>query len=74
MYPTPTFIRSITKMLIKHSPQTLLANRGLIPNILSVLVSLAFAYTIKAPKDAIPPIKLLTVAIKLINFVNDDPT
>ena len=65
-YPTPKLIYSLIKMLIKVQSKTLLETRGLIPNFISILIGLAFAYTIRAPSESSGPIKPLVIAIKLI--------
>jgi hypothetical protein len=74
MFPNPLFVLSLTKLLMKQSPDIFYDIRGTLPNAISALMGISLAQTIRDPSNPVGPTRYLTTIVKLINMVKEDPT
>jgi hypothetical protein len=72
IYPSPYLIITLIKLLINHAPEVLLEQRGVAPNLVSALLSIAIGSTIKNPQSPLLPTKLLESAVKIFQLINKE--
>lgn len=51
MYPNPQMVYYVIKLILIQYPELFNNIRGLLPNSVSILISLAFAFTSKDPSS-----------------------
>lgn len=74
MYPNPNMIVFLIKLLLRESPEIIYETRGVVPNLISLLVGIAVASIIKNPSESNLPTLMFESCVTLLSKISSNPS
>ena len=73
MYPNPHMIVFLIKLLLRESPEIIYETRGVVPNLISLLVGISMASVIKNPSESQLPTLMFESSVTLLSKIASSP-